>query len=45
MLRGNANRPYVSVHVNGFGGFKEQQIAFREISVKSGIFVKNRREI
>jgi len=27
------------------GGFKEQQIAFREISVKSDIFVKNRREI
>ena len=25
--------------VNDFGGFKEQQIAFREISVKSGIFL------
>jgi len=44
-LWGNANRPYVSVHVNDFGGFEEQQIAFREISVKSGIFAKNRREI
>ena len=31
--------------VKWFWGFKEQQITFREISVKSGIFAKNRREI